>query len=255
VHHTHKDSIMVAASSLMGSSGGGGCVCTVLLLLLLLDGGAVTGCFAKRSDADGHWVLPPCAGTGNRHCPLGQRSDGPSIGNGDLGAMIGGGAGGSTGLSFWLTKNDFWDLAIEARDPLCRYGTYSHKLYVPNMSLDTGCTINNGSGTRNSQGTAGGVLIGPADGQNITSSGWTATQHIGNATVTGQFTLSGGGTLRTESFIAAPASAVTAQLSFLVTRVTASAPVSLNVSTGSCMPPGARCGANTWCEHFQQQYS
>ena len=57
---------------------------------------AAAGASAQRSDADGHWDEPPCAGTSNRHCPLGQRSDGPSIGNGDLGAMIGGGAGGSS---------------------------------------------------------------------------------------------------------------------------------------------------------------
>jgi hypothetical protein len=85
----------------------------------------------------------------DRHCPLGQRADGPTLGNGDLGAMLGGPA-----VEFWLTKNDFWNLAVEAGDPLCRYGTYNQQLIVPNITLDTGCTISNGSGTRNSQATA-----------------------------------------------------------------------------------------------------
>jgi hypothetical protein len=74
----------------------------------------------------------------------------------------------SAGLGFWLTKNDFWNVAVEASDPLCRYATYSQELTVPNLTLDTGCTINNGSGTRNSQATAGGLQIVPV-GLNITT--------------------------------------------------------------------------------------
>ena len=74
----------------------------------------VTAMLAKSNlvpeHVNGHWTSPPCAGTSNRHCPLGQRADGPVMGNGDLGAMLGERDG---GLSFWLTKNDFWNLAIE----------------------------------------------------------------------------------------------------------------------------------------------
>ena len=76
--------------------------------------------------------------------------------------------GGGPAVEFWLTKNDFWNLAIEAGDPLCRFGTYSQQLIVPNMTLDTGCTINNGSGTRNIQSTAGGLAIQPV-GANVTA--------------------------------------------------------------------------------------
>lgn len=162
----------------------------------------------------------------DRHCPLGQRADGPTLGNGDLGAMLGGPA-----VEFWLTKNDFWNLAVEAGDPLCRYGTYSQQLVVPNMSLDTGCTISNGSGTRNSQATAGGLAMQPV-GANVTASGWTAVQHLDNATVNGEFQLSNGAILRTESFVVAPATPLTSKLSFLITHVSAeSRRVTLNIST------------------------
>ena len=162
----------------------------------------------------------------DRHCPLGQRADGPTLGNGDLGAMLGGPA-----VEFWLTKNDFWNLAIEAGDPLCRFGTYSQQLIVPNMTLDTGCTINNGSGTRNSQSTAGGLAIQPV-GANVTADGWVAVLHLDNATVDGNFHLSNGATLRTESFVVAPTAPLTSTISFLVTHVTAqNQGVTLNIST------------------------
>ena len=182
----------------------------------------------------GRWSAPPCAGTASRHCPLGQRADGPVMGNGDLGAMLGGPA-----LSFWLTKNDYWNLATEAADPDCRYGTYSQRLFVPPMDLDTGCTITNGSDTRNSQSTAGGLTLTPL-GDNVTASGWAATQHISNATVDGDFTLTSGATLRTRSFVAAPVNVSSAAtISLLVTHVTVSgAGVILNVSTGAGRPGG-----------------
>ena len=257
---------------------------------------------------NGHWTSPPCAGTSNRHCPLGQRADGPVMGNGDLGAMLGERDG---GLSFWLTKNDFWNLAIEPRNPMCRYATYSQKLYVPNMTLDTGCTINNGSNTRNSQATAGGLLLA-ASGQNITN--WTATQYFENATVNGKSNMNAiiglccmlpcklygqnfhrrrlhtqrrvdiantelrRGTSEQPHCTGHAAIFLHAhvhimchcllsksleyiniffsicqaclyslcQFSFLITTMTASAATSINISTGSCMPPGARCRAGTW---------
>ena len=74
--------------------------------------------------------------------------------------------------------------------------------------------------------------------------GWTATQHIDNATVQGHFTLSGGASLSTESFVAAPATAATSEISFLVTKITVSgaAAVTLNIST-SPRGPGAAGGA------------
>ena len=150
------------------------------LFCLLLLPATISKAEPVPEHVNGHWRSPPCAGTSNRHCPLGQRADGPIIGNGDLGAMLGERDG---ALSFWLTKNDFWNLGIEPRNPMCRYGTYSHKLYFPNMTLDTGCTISNGSNTRNSQATAGGVLLA-AVGQNITN--WTAVQYVNNATIQGE---------------------------------------------------------------------
>ena len=60
------------------------------------------------------------------------------MGNGDLGAMLGAGvdlgAAGApspySGLSFFLTKNDYWDVAVEARDKGCRYGIGQPRLYV-----------------------------------------------------------------------------------------------------------------------------
>ena len=133
------------------------------LLLLIIPPGRAAG----PSDHPGRWTMPPCAGTANRHCPLGQRADGPTLGNGDAGAMLGA-VDPVAGLGFWLTKNDFWNVAIEASNPLCRYGTYSQELTVPKMALNTGCTITNGSSTRNSQGTAGGLQIVPV-GLNITA--------------------------------------------------------------------------------------
>lgn len=157
---------------------------------------------------------------------LGQRADGPTLGNGDLGAMLGG-----PGVEFWLTKNDFWNLAVEASDPLCRYGTYNQELTVPKMTLDTGCTISNGSNTRNSQATAGGLAMEPI-GANVTANGWTAVQHLNNATVCGTFQLSNGATLQTESFVVAPASPLSSQISFMITHVTAlTQRVTLNITT------------------------
>jgi len=189
----------------------------------------------------GHWTSPPCAGTSNRHCPLGQRADGPTLGNGDLGAMLGGPA-----LGFWLTKNDFWNLAIEASDPKCRYGTYTQELTVPKMTLDTGCTISNGSDTRNSQATAGGLAITPV-GQNVTADGWVATQHLENATVQGDFTLTSGAIIHTESFLAAPATALASNISFLVTYLTASeAGVVLNISTSPKGPMAPGGTVESW---------
>lgn len=227
----------------------------------------------------GRWTAPPCAGTnsecvvetGNlvdgliklvvsrrahtivcrvfltkvlhtdRHCPLGQRADGPTLGNGDLGAMLGGPA-----VEFWLTKNDFWNLAIEASDPLCRYGTYRQELSVPKMTLDTGCTITNGSDTRNSQATAGGLAIEPI-GANVTTAGWAAVQHLDNATVDGTFQLSNGAVLRTESFVAAPASSLTSRISFLVTHMRVlNRGVTLNISTSPKGPLAAGGIIESW---------
>ena len=174
------------------------------------------------------------------------------MGNGDLGVMLGPGVlpqpDAYGGLSFWFTKNDFWNLAVEARDKGCRHGIGTQQLYSPNMTIASGCNITDGAGTRNSQGTAGGLLLSFAGGVNVsrTVGGYSVTEHIDNATVAGRFTLTNGAVVTTQSFVQAPATSLAAKISFLVTKVTASAAVTLDVSTGSCMPPGARCAAHSW---------
>jgi len=163
------------------------------------------------------WSSAPCAYSGARNCPF--TLDGPLLGNGDLGAMLG--VSSASNVSFYLTKNDFWCLAC-GMQPQCRYGTYNNTLFYPPMTLDTGCVFP-ASGDRNSQGLAGGHTISPVG--DATAS-WTAAQNFGNATVAAHFALaSGRGALDTLSFVAAPADAAsTATYSLLVTRVSTTAP-------------------------------
>ena len=48
----------------------------------------------------GHWSSPP------QHCPTSMVSDGPLLGNGDMGAALGGAVNGA--LTFFTGKMDFW---------------------------------------------------------------------------------------------------------------------------------------------------
>ena len=199
----------------------------------------------------GRWRAPPCSGSDTAHCA--QNVDGPLMGNGDLGAMLGTAPGprasSGSNITFWLTKNDFWNLAVEAEDSLCRYGTFNNTLIVPPMALDTGCNTSTGSATRNSQATAGGVWLHVLDqgGSNSSASSyqnttaWAATQHLDNATVLGAFELATRDgqltTLRTRSFVAAaPVGDVAARISFLVTAVSATRALRLEVGTSAQRP-------------------
>ena len=60
--------------------------------------------------------------------------------------------------------------------------------------------------TRNSQETAAALTLAPV-GLEVT--GWSATQHIDNATVNGKLLLSNGAELHTQSIVVAPATEAT----------------------------------------------
>jgi hypothetical protein len=109
--------------------------------------------------------------------------------------MVGGSA--VSNLSFWLTKNDYWNLAMG--DPTCRFGPFNHTLFSPPMEIVTTCGTDQ-SLARNSQGTLGGVTISVL-GHTLPDKGWTAVQHIDNGTVTGAFTLDDGSVVFSESIV------------------------------------------------------
>ena len=168
-----------------------------------------------------NWTSAPCTYSGARQCSF--SIDGPLLGNGDVGAMLG--TSSASNVTFYLTKNDFWCLSCGVQ-PKCRYGTYNNTLYFPAMQLDSGC-VYPASGDRNSQSLVGGASISPV-GDSFQAAGlgaWSAAQSFGNATVSGAFVLgSGAGALQTLSFVAAPSDAAsTATLSLFVTRMTTSA--------------------------------
>ena len=58
-----------------------------------------------------------------RHSPA--QADGPLLGNGDLGVMVG--VSSRSNLTFWLTKNDWWCLSC-GEEPECRYGDFNQTL-------------------------------------------------------------------------------------------------------------------------------
>ena len=191
------------------------------------------------------WSAAPCTYSGARNCAFGL--DGPVLGNGDVGAMLG--VSSASNVSFYITKNDFWCLACGVQ-PACRYGTYNNTLHYPPMQLDTGC-VYPASGDRNSQGLAGGLTLSPVG--DATAS-WTAAQFFGNATVAARFALaSGRGALETLSFVAAPAdAATTATYSLLATQLSttaASLDVDCEVYAGAPRAGGASGGGGkneTW---------
>ena len=196
-----------------------------------------------------NWTSAPCTYSGARQC--GFTIDGPLVGNGDVGAMMG--VSTASNVTFYLTKNDFWCLSCGVQ-PKCRYGTYNNTLFFPPMQLDSGC-VYPASGDRNSQGLVGGATISPVDDFIATSGGaWAASQSFGNATVSGSFALgSGAGALETLSFVAAPADAAsTATFSLLVTRLSTTAPsldIDCEVYAGQPRAGGASGGGGqntTW---------
>jgi hypothetical protein len=84
-------------------------------------------------------------------------------------------------------------------------------------------------------------------GTNVTAGGWTAVQHLNNATVNGEFLLGNGAILRTESFVVAPATSLTSKISFLITHVSArNRGVTLNVSTSPKGPLAPGGIVETW---------
>jgi hypothetical protein len=160
-----------------------------------------------------------------RHPPAGP--DGPIIGNGDVGAMLGGSGAGN--ISLWLTKNDLWNLA--SWEPECRYGTFNYTLYVPRMEIETQCGTGR-SLDRNSQGMTGGISIASL-GDGISDEHWHAVQHMVNGTVAGEFTTLSGARILTDSFVVAPHSPLTSKFSFVVTRMQTSAQVPLQITVGT----------------------
>ena len=200
---------------------------------------------------------------------FGGQADGPLVGNGDVGAMLGGSK--ASNISLFLTKNDFWDLA-QGQEPECRYGTYNSTLFVPKMEITDHCGLEH-SLDRNSQGETAGlsIQIDPTK-NNLTApdANWSAVQHMVNGTAAGSYTLfdqSGraAGTLHTESFVVAPVNDLTANISLVFTRISYSGigDIILQVGThgggiqsggcvGACPEPGGRFaperkGANeTW---------
>ena len=167
---------------------------------------------AQAPSQVGTFHAPPCQyRVGARNCP--GNSDGPLIGNGDLGAMLG--TGSLSNITFFFTKNDFWTLNIGV-EPTCRYGTYNNTLYVPNMTIH-GCVYPQ-SNDRNQQSLLSGLTISPLN--NVTTTTWYAEQQLSNATVRGSFGLSTGGNLSLETFIAAPTDAASTSLfSTMLTRL------------------------------------
>jgi hypothetical protein len=193
----------------------------------------------------GAFHAPPCQyRVGARNCP--GNSDGPLIGNGDLGAMLG--TGSLSNLTFFFTKNDFWALNIGV-EPGCRYGTYNNTLFVPNMTIH-GCVYPQ-SNDRNQQSLISGLTISPLN--NITTTTWYAEQQLSNATLRGSFGLSSGGNLTLEAFVAAPTDATTTSLySTMLTRLTLSlsapAPLELQCEVYNGGPWNARAAgtAEPW---------
>jgi len=224
-----------------------------MLLARLLSAAALAGLAAPAAPSPpsppppfvSTWSAAPCTYSGARNC--GFTIDGPLLGNGDVGAMLG--VSSASNVSFYITKNDFWCLACGVQ-PACRYGTYNNTLFNPPMQLDTGC-VYPASGDRNSQGLAGGLTLSPVG--DATAS-WTAAQSFGNATVAASFALaSGRGALETLSFVAAPAdAATTATYSLLATRLSttaASLDVDCEVYSGTPRAGGASGGGGaneTW---------
>ena len=160
-----------------------------------------------------------------RHPPGGP--DGPIIGNGDVGAMLGASAAGN--ISLWLTKNDLWNLA--SWEPECRYGTFNYTLKVPPMKIETQCGTGR-SLDRNSQGMSGGISITPV-GDPISDEHWHAAQHMVNGTAAGRFSTLSGANILSDSFVVAPHSPLTSKVSFVITRLQTSAQAPLQMAVGT----------------------
>lgn len=185
------------------------------------------------------WAGLPCAGSpyrtptknngtitpGHQDSGCGRRfsgnADGPLIGNGDVGAMLG--ASAASNISFWLTKNDFWDLA-QGEEPECRYGTYNYTLFVPKMNITDHCGLGP-SLDRNSQRTTAGISIQPlTDGFALPDANWSAVQHMTNGSTSGLFSLvdtsgTSHGLFQTRSLVVAPYDELASKVSFVLTQI------------------------------------
>jgi hypothetical protein len=110
---------------------------------------------ARRVDCwTGRWASAP------RKTPAREVSDGPLLGNGDLGAVLAAPTGGTGGFTWWLGKADMWatNTDVDSASPALHSDTFYTAI------------------------AAGSLTVAPADGTAKATS-WTAAQALGSATV------------------------------------------------------------------------
>ena len=134
---------------------------------------------ARRVDCwQGVWDAAPA------RTPSAGVSDGPLLGNGDLGSVLGAAPAG--GLTWWLGKGDMWatNTAVDAAEPALHSDTFYSAVAAGSVTLAP----------------AGGAGAGAGAGVDT----FTATQSLGSATVSANATSAAGGSLLVDgAYIAA----------------------------------------------------